>query len=1437
MNRTKKYVALILTLLMVFGIFPAAAFAVQADDAADTDIRYAYTAQENAVAVDPDEWVTVIVELDGETTLDRDDFVAAFQQSSKGFSADKTVAAYREQLVQQHENVAAQISAVNSEAGFRYHYTNILNGFAATVQRKDIDAIKAIEGVLNVYECQTYMYDKDWQEHEQVEAADLALSDSGSIMQLDLEEAWEEGYSGAGKVVAIFDSSLRYTHALFNYMDPEIAAAKPGNFKTKEGLLECINANKDTINLFNSDWGSWFHGREETGFDEATQAAIAAGDFWHNDKVPFAVDYFDGDLEVWDGDTSSHGTHVSGIAAGNGGPDFVSDVRGAAKDAQIMFFKIFSEYDDFAQESDEAVFAALDDAVTLGANSFNLSLGIDFGFSTMQSYAQGGYQKAYNRAQAAGISVAVSAGNSARTIRNSSMVNAGTTILPNKYSVGFSGSMFGPMTVASAAGAGYVQYGVRTTATFTDAEGEALDLTIAAINDNNAVALGQAAPGSYELVDVGLASEAEILEATGAETLEGALAGKAALVTRGDLTYLEKGENCLKAGAAALVMINSQNRASALSAAQIFEGMPSFGMISPNAGGAALQAAVAEGTVMVSFASEDYVNNTVSESKDTGPSSFTSWGVTEALNLKPDVMTPGGSIWSAGASSDTALATMSGTSMASPNMCGSFIPVQQYVDANLDVFGVKPGTQEYSNLVNQLVASNTKVYARAHTEYTEEADAFKADAYHSPRRQGAGMPQIGDITKSKVVLHSNVDYDPVTGEAPRTKVDLFDKLGDTFDITFTLENYNDAERTFAVKANVQTDATVENAGRDVIAGSSDNNAFSFNDAVITVGSVSGDATVSAGKNINEFAAEGFEAASVTVPAKSSTVVTVTVQLNADTMKTLDAHWPNGMFLEGFIFFSSEANENVSIPYMGFRGDWNQAPIFDFDSIYDDYSEKTTADLDYPLYAVTSLATYLPDGTEALLGANQFSGTALPDFYQNGSYARVRSYVKNLADAGLFSGDFAAFSPNGDGFDDCLFANLALLRHAKALCVEIVDAEGNVVATVGPDYDYFLAYQNDGLLVQQIAQTQDGPYSHTMGWDGKGADGKVVADGDYTYKVYAITEYQYLKDLKGETADPDAAKVLQSLKANGQTFEMNFKVDTTAPKAVVNAISDDGVWNVALTDESGIQAVAVYYNGVMVGDVNVIVTGNSCEAQIDVKDLVLDKDNANKALFESGNFDVSKVSLQALDFAFNRAVIAAEPTVEPPVDPGKCDGGDNCPSKQLTDVDRGPDSWYHEAVDWAFVEGITTGKTDSLFAPEDACTREQVVTFLWRAAGEPKPTTTENPFTDVTEGYSYDAILWAVEKGITNGTSKDTFSPKATCTREQIVTFLWRYENQPAPTSTVNPFSDVKEGYAYNAILWAVENGITNGMTATTFEPAGTCTRAQIVTFLFRDIVK
>ena len=168
------------------------------------------------------------------------------------------------------------------------------------------------------------------------------------------------------------------------------------------------------------------------------------------------------------------------------------------------------------------------------------------------------------------------------------------------------------------------------------------------------------------------------------------------------------------------------------------------------------------------------------------------------------------------------------------------------------------------------------------------------------------------------------------------------------------------------------------------------------------------------------------------------------------------------------------------------------------------------------------------------------------------------------------------------------------------------------------------------------------------------------------------------------------------------------------------------------------------------------------------------------------------------------------------------------------VDVATGSYYEDAVDWAVENGITQGTDDTHFSPDGICTRAQAVTFLWRAAGSPAPRSRTMPFTDVPAGsYYYDAVLWAVENGITKGTSETRFSPDDTCTRAQIVAFLWRSEKSPA-AGTANPFADVKStAYYAGAVLWAVREDITKGTTNTTFSPDADCTRAQIVTFLWR----
>ena len=171
---------------------------------------------------------------------------------------------------------------------------------------------------------------------------------------------------------------------------------------------------------------------------------------------------------------------------------------------------------------------------------------------------------------------------------------------------------------------------------------------------------------------------------------------------------------------------------------------------------------------------------------------------------------------------------------------------------------------------------------------------------------------------------------------------------------------------------------------------------------------------------------------------------------------------------------------------------------------------------------------------------------------------------------------------------------------------------------------------------------------------------------------------------------------------------------------------------------------------------------------------------------------------------------------------------------LTDIPAG--SYFEEPVYWAYYNNITTGKTATTFQPNANVTRAQFVTFLWRSAGSPEPKATQNPFTDIdpTKSY-YRAVLWAVEEGITTGKTATTFLPDDSVTRAQAVTFLYRYSDIKG-SSIVNPFKDIPAGKYYTEpVLWAYQYGITQGRTATEFRPNEPCTRAQTITFLFRLI--
>ncbi len=1257
----KRAIALLLTLLLATGACLSAAAAAPNPNSA------IFTTQAGAPSADgiaADQIVTVVVELDDAAALDVPQFAdnhgrqSALSVSSVALEAAE--ASFRKNAVNEQLSVQEQILAIDADAQFRYHYTNLLNGFAAKIRFGNLDAVRALPGVSDVYMTMTYTRDTGVEEGASLEYAapeayadtygalsdDAAapnmysdfsvFSDAGSTTQLGLESAWNAGFTGAGKVVAVFDSSLRHTHELFQYMDPDIVANNP-NYRSKANIQAIIDANPQ-MNLFNEGWGSWFHGFDHTGFDAATQSDIRNGGFWRNEKVSFAVDYCNGDLEVWDGDTSSHGTHVSGIVTGNPGPDKINGVKGAAYDAQLFFFKVFDIADPFGQESDEAVFAALDDAVTLNVNAFNLSLGIPNGFSTMNTYAQRGYQKAYNRAKAAGISVAMSSGNDARDTHPGGLVSGYTTLLPNSGKVGFSGSLFGPMTTASNQGTGYSykNYYNTTSMSFVDALGSPLSGEIYSsigLTDNNTTPVGTARDGRYQLVNCGNGSLTEIAAA-------GDLTGKAALIKRGGtdeqgvtLSFVVKQQNAFDAGAAVVVMFdNAATGNTVLSGTQLWdtEKMPTFGMF-PQARGNELVTALAATPIYVTFLSSPAFNEVSQTYADSGPVGSTSWGVTEALRLKPDVMAPGGSILSAGAANDKQLSLKSGTSMASPNAEGSYILIQQAVDKKIGegVFNVAPKTQAYSNLIDQLTASTTRVYKPL---------TGTTDVYFSPRRQGAGLIQVNKAIESNVLLHSNIAYNAETGEAPRCKVELGDKLGDTFEFTFALENFNSDARTFDVRSCLQTDAVtlLSSTGRYNLVAPSSNGADidPIRDAVITIKSVQNGTVDTGSENINAYSTTAIAPATITVPARAigASAAQVTVSVRLGNMTTRDARFPNGMFLDGFVFLDCTSNtaEDVNIPFMGFRGDWLKAPIFDFQNAYADITGMATSNPTYPLFQSTALATRDIVGgvsKESPLGAN-LTVRPWPGYATSGVAASVRTYFNALRTTNNLKTDYIAFSPNGDSLHDFVYANLALLRNAKALCIVIRDAQGQVVKTIGPDYEYFELYDSDGNGTQQIAATFGTKYQRKLQWDGTDANGSVVADGVYSYEIRAMLEYEYLN--KALSADAPATVLNELLTSpTVQLISLPVKVDTVAPTASTTLDANGNLTVTGSDAGGGLMSVELFYENVPLGVKQI----NGTAGAATFTDIAAMMSAAGIV-----NPDNTKLSVQVTDYACNIATM-------------------------------------------------------------------------------------------------------------------------------------------------------------------------------------------------------
>lgn len=420
-------------------------------------------------------------------------------------------------------------------------------------------------------------------------------------------------------------------------------------------------------------------------------------------------------------------------------------------------------------------------------------------------------------------------------------------------------------------------------------------------------------------------------------------------------------------------------------------------------------------------------------------------------------------------------------------------------------------------------------------------------------------------------------------------------------------------------------------------------------------------------------------------------------------------------------------------------------------------------------------------------------------------------------------------------DTMTYLQTGIDKDGKAVGAWTVTAKGTVIEKTKHN---FVKYTDKAATCTETGMAAEGWYV-CKNVIGKDADGKNIVctetKHDLIYKapyVVPATGHNFVEEWLVKPTDNNTGLSVLKCSVCG-AYEMdgdNVKVYTTHVGACVAADERINVKEATCIEKG-------YTGDVVCKICGIVMTKGEETDLVDHDYEVVDAKDATCTEAGYTGDQVCKVcgdtvkgtEIAALGHKFENGVCTVcgekDPTYVPPV------------VNPFKDVEKS--SPYYDAIIWAADKGVTTGKTADTFGVNDGCTRAQIVTFLYRAAGSPEVAAdTVNPFTDVSkDSVYYNAILWAVEKGITKGTTETTFDPNAVCTRGQIVTFLFRASGDEKVATGVD-FTDVAAGsYCADAVAWAVANGVTKGVTATTFAPEATCTRGQAVTFIYRALAE
>ena len=935
---------------------------------------------------------------------------------------------------------AASLASINeavagafpgSSAQVEREYDNALQGFALSAPAGSLDAIRAVSGVKAAFlDRETHVEDADDQVAGEgaTNSARTAAQDPANLSAQLMMHADQITQKGEGKVVAVIDTGVDMTHPAF------------------AGAL---------------------HGTPELSADKVASLTPQLGDgktgSYVSEKFPFAYDYADNDPDASPtGEAGSHGTHVAGITAGNAG-----EIVGIAPDAQIIVAKVARSSNGGIPDS--ALLAALDDMVILHPDVVNLSLGQTGG---MDNEADSMYATVFKNLQAAGVTVNAAAGNeytagygnlSGKNLPYASDPDSSVLCEPASYS--------SVVSVAS------VDNSLAHSA-FTVGDRNIAYQRAGGADGQKMPDLSDLTGGPFEYVDGGIGSP-EDGAALKAKYPEG-LAGKIVLVKRGSLTFQDKFNNIAGSKPAGFIVYNNVPGDSLVVMSLATDGVPAA-FISQADGEAMLAAADHRLNVVP--------GKVVPPSSKYSMSSFSSWGVTPDLRLKPEVAAPGGNIYSSVPGGTYEF--MSGTSMATPQMAGVSTVVLERVQ-NDPLFASMSAREKVDVVQNLIMGTAAPI-----------VDPLQdTGAPYSPRKQGSGLTNVLAATTSSV-------YPTVVGapEQSRPKADLGDGTkGWHFDVT--LHNLSGAEATYSLN----TQALSE---------------------IVDGGFFTGHASDWRGKGV-DIAYSGAavsgtdEGATITVPASGEATVGVDVTPRAAFDSYVAQNTPNGTFLDGFVRFTSKTDgqPDLTVPYLGFYGDWGKAPIFD-----------TLASQD----GAHTLASWVYNGTTGQqLGYNPLVKDAdrigLPNASQN---------IISRSDA--------------SGAPTVLQPRTGTLRSVHTVNAAYTNAAGETVASFTRFMNWKSAVDPSTGKMTWLEQGHD-----PMSLDARADAYKNLPDGDYKLTLSAHNDgpSQAEQSISYEFRIDTAAPVVSNLEYKGEGADtvLSFDVTDASPLAAIDLHDPaDGLW--------------------------------------------------------------------------------------------------------------------------------------------------------------------------------------------------------------------------------------------------------------------------------------